>query len=247
MGSGARVGANLAGDGAVVRAVIVDLDDTLYPQSSWLAGACDAVAACAALEGVDEASMRQALSAALADGSDSGRVIDRALELAGASHIDIRPLLAVFGEHAPGRLPTYPGVLEALEYLSARVPIGLVTDGAPAGQQAKLDATGAGAYVSVVVFSDELGREHRKPDPTPFVRALETLGVAPEDAVMVGDRPDKDIEGASRAGMRALRVRTGEFASSPDHPLTWAVADDFPAACRLLRPLLAGRSGELGC
>jgi hypothetical protein len=43
------------------------------------------------------------------------------------------------------------------------------------------------------------------------------------------------VAGAAAAGIRAVRVRTGEYADLPDHPLTWATADDLPGALRFLR------------
>ncbi len=63
------------------------------------------------------------------------------------------------------------------------------------------------------VYSDELGRELRKPHPLPFVIALDRLGVAAGDAMFIGDRPGKDIGGAHALGMQAIRVRTGEHAT----------------------------------
>jgi len=50
-----------------------------------------------------------------------------------------------------------------------------------------------------------------KPAPEFFTRALETLGVPPEDAVMVGDDLEFDVGGAQRAGLRGVLVRTGKF------------------------------------
>ena len=43
-----------------------------------------------------------------------------------------------------------------------------------------------------------------KPHPTIFRAVLERLGVEPEDAAMVGDSLDDDIEGARALGMRAI-------------------------------------------
>ncbi len=52
-----------------------------------------------------------------------------------------------------------------------------------------------------------------KPDPTIFRVVLEELGVEPSAAVMVGDSPEDDVEGARALGMRAYLVdrdgRTG--------------------------------------
>jgi len=53
-----------------------------------------------------------------------------------------------------------------------------------------------------------------KPDPEPFRRALDDLGVAPERAVHVGDSLATDVAGAARAGLRAIRLRTDPEAES---------------------------------
>lgn len=60
----------------------------------------------------------------------------------------------------------------------------------------------------VVLASLEEGVE--KPDPRLFQICLDQMGVAPEDAVHVGDNPLDDVEGAYAAGMRAVLIdRTG--------------------------------------
>jgi HAD superfamily hydrolase (TIGR01662 family) len=55
-----------------------------------------------------------------------------------------------------------------------------------------------------LTFSDECGV--RKPEPQIFRRTLEAVGVAPGEAVHVGDDPVLDVEGARRAGMRVIQV-----------------------------------------
>jgi putative hydrolase of the HAD superfamily len=201
-----------------VAAVCFDLDDTLYPQASWLAGAWEAVADAATRTGIDRVRLLDALQAVSAQGSDAGRIIDRALERLGATDASIEALVAAFRSHAPAHLEPYPGVRDALAALRASVPLGLVSDGDPLIQQAKLAALGLAPCFSVVVWSDEYGREHRKPDPLPFRLAVEQLGVAAAEVVYVGDRPAKDVAGAVAAGLQAIRVRTGEWADAPDDP-----------------------------
>ncbi len=91
------------------------------------------------------------------------------------------------------------------------IKLALVTDGDPPLQAAKLAALGLAGRFAVVVYCDELGgRSARKPATAPFLAALEALGVSASRAVYVGDRPDKDVAGATAAGMRAVRVLTGE-------------------------------------
>jgi putative hydrolase of the HAD superfamily len=220
------------------RAVLFDLDDTLYEQATWLIGAWEAVVAAAAPR-VEPRSLRAALRAICARGSDRGAIIDRALARVGHADVAVAPLLARFRAHAPTRLAPYPGVADALEALHAQVAIGLVTDGNPTIQRNKLHALGLEAQFDIVVFSDELGREHRKPSPVPLLAALVGLGVDPRDAVYVGDRPDTDVAAALAAGMRAIRVRTGEFANRPDDPQPWATAPHAVSAIEGLLQLPA--------
>jgi putative hydrolase of the HAD superfamily len=205
-----------------IAAVCFDLDDTLYPQEQWLHGAWDAVAARAAVAGVDEAAMRAALRDIAAEGSDRGRIIDRALLRVGAPHIPVPPLVAAFRGYHAGTLEPFTGVRAGLARLAATVPLGIVSDGDPSIQRAKLDALGLAGAFHVVVWSDEHGREHRKPDPLPFRVAAELLAVDPVHVVYVGDRPDKDVVGAAAAGMVPVRVRTGEWEHQDDREECWA-------------------------
>jgi putative hydrolase of the HAD superfamily len=222
----------------VISAVLFDLDDTLYPQAAWLAGAWAAVAARGAALGLPESDLLAALHEIAARGTDRGRIIDRALERCGCSRRAIAPLVEAFRQHAPAKLSCYPRVVDELGALAALVPVGIVTDGDPVVQRAKVRALGLA--VDVVVCSDEDGRAHRKPQPRPFRRAVDALGVDAHRAVFVGDRPDKDVAGAISAGMLAVRVRTGEYASSPDEPVPWRSVATAAEAMHMLRHELTG-------
>jgi putative hydrolase of the HAD superfamily len=227
---------------STVQAVLVDLDDTLYPQAEFLDAAWQAVAEVAHERGVDREKLLPALRATAAEGSDRGHIIDRALSAAGcpaeALGTLMKPLLATFRAACPARLNPYPGVVEALVRLRRRVPLALITDGEVNGQGRKLCALGLAGAFDTVVFSDTWGREFRKPHRRPFEVALERLAVTADNAVMIGDRPDKDIAGAAGLPMRAIRVLTGEYGRRPDHPGTWMTAADFPTALGLLMPYL---------
>ncbi len=95
--------------------------------------------------------------------------------------------------------PEVPGVLAAL---AARgVPLGVVSnwDGRLPGVLADL---GLARFFDVVVVSYEVGVE--KPHPAIFERALDALGLPPEQVLHVGDRVREDVEGALALGMEAL-------------------------------------------
>jgi FMN phosphatase YigB (HAD superfamily) len=225
--------------------VVVDLDDTLYPQAEYLASAAAAVGAAAQAAGLDGAAVHTALTHELATGSDAGGTIDRALLAVGVPAADlprhVPALVAAFTGHTPPRLAPYPGVEDALRALAAAAPLACLTDGNPVIQAAKLAATGLQPLVPVVVVTDALGgRGVRKPHPLGLVTVAERLGLPAHRLLVIGDRPGKDVAVAAAVGARAVRIRQGEYAVAADEPRAWAVTGSFPSAARLALDALAG-------
>jgi putative hydrolase of the HAD superfamily len=92
-----------------------------------------------------------------------------------------------------------------------------------------LHRSGLLAPLKVLTFSDECGI--RKPDPEIFRLTLRQIGVAPEDAVHVGDDPILDVEGARDAGMTVIQVTPDGRATAPVKPdLVISGLRDLPAA-----------------
>ena len=63
---------------------------------------------------------------------------------------------------------------------------------------------GLAERLDVAVFSSEVGK--RKPHPAIFRRALEQLGVPPEETLYVADRLFEDVRGAAEVGMRTVQA-----------------------------------------
>lgn len=230
----------------MISAVLFDLDDTLFPQSAWLDGAWTAVARAGAEHGVDHRRLRHALVEIASEGTARGRIIDRALAAIGAADVPIDPLISAFRSHRPTTLPCYAGAAEALAELRDGVPLGLVTDGDVDIQRAKLHALGLDGAFDAIVLSDALGRELRKPHGAPFLRAVEELGVTAAATAFVGDHPEKDVEGSMLVGMRAVRVRTGEYGKQPSRRRPWMEVANVVEAVERLRPLLTRRIASRG-
>lgn len=66
----------------------------------------------------------------------------------------------------------------------------------------QLSGLGLAGYIDAVVTSADVGAV--KPRPEPLLRALGALGVAPHEALFVGDTVATDIEAAHAAGLRAV-------------------------------------------
>ncbi|XP_071497518.1 haloacid dehalogenase-like hydrolase domain-containing protein 2 [Diadema antillarum] len=76
-----------------------------------------------------------------------------------------------------------------------------------------------------------------KPEAAFFTEALKTLGCSPDEAVMIGDDVQGDVEGAQRANIKAILVKTGKYRPGDEAKITpapMAVCDDFSAAVDLL-------------
>jgi len=86
--------------------------------------------------------------------------------------------------------------------------------------------------VDAIVDSRSHGRV--KPHPTIFQAALAALGVTAEDAVMVGDSLEEDVEGARALGMRAILIDREDRHPNLDERLTDLYG--LPAALGLARP-----------
>jgi putative hydrolase of the HAD superfamily len=97
------------------------------------------------------------------------------------------------------RLHLYPHVREVLDILRERYPLALVTDAQTAYARAELHRVGLLDYFDPIVISGDHG--YRKPDRRLFQVALDRLGVAPENAVYVGNDMYRDIFGAREVGM----------------------------------------------
>lgn len=94
----------------------------------------------------------------------------------------------------------FDDVLPCLEWLhAAGVRIAAVTNASGGHQRAKIASLGLAGFVDHVVIAGEVGVA--KPDPAIFHEACTALGVAPEETAHVGDRLELDAVGAADAGL----------------------------------------------
>jgi HAD superfamily hydrolase (TIGR01662 family) len=119
----------------------------------------------------------------------------------------------------------YEDVADVLRAIHATgVQIGLIsnTQRSLASFQTHFELEG---LFSAAVSSADHG--YMKPHPSIFESALAQVGVAPAQAVMVGDSLAHDIEGARQLGMRAVLVwRSGQpVACPPDVPVIRTLRD----------------------
>lgn len=217
-----------------IRAVLIDLDDTLYPQSMFLEGAAHAVGERAHDLGLNRDHFTETFRSVLARGSDTGRTIDATLIELGCARDEVlrltAPLVSAFLQYRPLALTCYPHVPESLEKLSRHAELVCLTDGQPDLQRAKFTSLGIEDYFRTLMITDELGsRSLRKPATACLHRISEILTIPVRNFFVIGDRLDKDVALARFGGIGVYRVRQGEYRDVPS-PHDVETFDDFPSA-----------------
>ena len=78
-------------------------------------------------------------------------------------------------------------------------------------------------FFDAVITFDDSGE--RKPSSTPFEMALKKLKLKPQDSLMIGDWPDRDVVGAKQIGMRTAFAVYGDTFGTKYSGADWDIQD----------------------
>lgn len=117
----------------------------------------------------------------------------------------------------------FPEALDCLErWKRAGVALGLVTNGDATQQRYKIERWGLARLFDAIVIEGEFGAG--KPEAIVYRHALETLGAGPDEAWMVGDNLEFDVDGAQRAGVRGVWIdRDGRGLTDASAVVPWRI------------------------
>lgn len=151
------------------------------------------------------------------------------LEQHGAADPDLADRMFALYESAwPRYMRVYPEVPAVLDELARRYRLAIVSNGLASEQRMKIGPLGLDRHIEVTAISSELGT--RKPEPAIFRHVLEQLGVAPGEAIHVGDDFGADVVGARAAGLAAGVWLNRDDGLLQEHPTTVPVEVDFELA-----------------
>ena len=115
--------------------------------------------------------------------------------------------LELYAENTAQRSRLYPGVREGIDYMKSQgYQLGCVTNKAAQFTIPLLKHFGIHDEFGIVVSGDSLAV--KKPDPGPLLHAAEHFGVAPQDALMLGDSKS-DVTAARAAGFQIVCLSYG--------------------------------------
>ena len=204
-------------DLANVRAITLDLDDTLWPiwptiaraestLARWLAQNAPQTAALYASAETRIALRQQAVQAMADQAHDMSAMRRESIRLAlvqsGEDPALAEPAFDVFFAERH-RVDLFADVEESLDFLAARFPLVAVSNG-----NADLQRVGLARYFKAGISASILGVA--KPDVRIFLAGAQAAGVAAAHVLHVGDDAALDVLGAHAAGMQTVWVNRGE-------------------------------------
>jgi putative hydrolase of the HAD superfamily len=225
-------------------ALIFDLDDTLYPEITYVQSGFAAVAAAMQQRHGWNVAESLALMNEVLRTRGRGAVFDALLASRGAlTRKGVRDCVALYRHHEP-RIALAPEAETFLRRWPGRLY--LVTDGHKVVQAKKVEALNIRPRFERVYITHRYGVHHAKPSPYCFdlIRRAERCDWS--DLIYVGDNPVKDFVSLNALGGTTVRVLTGEHrgvAARPGHDGRHRV-DSLRDLESLLRALPTAANGD---
>lgn len=179
-----------------MKAVILDIDDTLYLERDYVKSGFEAVGASINLPEFGRCCWDLFVSGV------RGNTFDLAKAQFPTLDVPTSELVRLYREHRPKIRPC-EDAKAFIESTSCRLAV--VSDGPVSSQRAKYQALGLVPWVDCPIFTQEIRAP--KPSLCAFQLAAWTLNVRYEDCVYVADNPQKDFIAPKALGMRTIRMR----------------------------------------
>lgn len=192
--------------------LVLDLDDTLYEELSFVASGFRAVAAWGEERYGLDRSVSFSTMMMLLESQGRGRVFDTWLQGRGS----VRAALEVYRRHEPD-IALWPAAERLLQRHRGSA-LYLVTDGHKAVQARKVSALGLWTRVRGVYLTNRYGTVHAKPSPYCFELIARRERVPIDALIHVADNPAKDFVGLNPLGVTTVRVLTGQHAHTGARP-----------------------------
>lgn len=167
----------------MIKAVVFDLDDTLYPEEEYVKSGFHAIA-----DAFNDEDLYARLYSLFKEKKNN------VYQRAGFSEEQCKRCIEIYRSHFPDISLDDETETLLKKLKKSGYKLGIITDGRPEGQRNKIKALGLEEMMDCIIVTDEMGGiEYRKPDPKAFQFMQEALGVEFNEMMYVGDNPEKDF------------------------------------------------------
>ncbi|MBS3136201.1 HAD-IA family hydrolase [Candidatus Woesearchaeota archaeon] len=197
----------------MIKAVIFDLDNTLVDFFKMKHMSVEAAASAMVDAGLDRKTgsiMKKLFEHYDEHGWEDQRIFQKYLKKE-IGRIDYKILAYAINAYRRVRvsfLEAYPHVLSTLISLKIKgIKLALVTDAPKLQAWIRLNAMKLDTLFDVIIAYEDTRR--LKPSKEPFTLALKNLGLRPDECLMVGDMPERDMRGAKKLGIKTCFAKYG--------------------------------------
>jgi putative hydrolase of the HAD superfamily len=213
----------------MIKLVIFDLDNTLTDfmrmKESAVDGAVDAMID-AGLRLPAETIKNKIYEVYEKRGIEFQGVFDQVLEelLGEVDHKVLAAGVVAYRRAKEAALVLYPHVRVTLfELIKRGIRLAVISDAPRKEGWLRLCYLQLHHMFDMVLTFEDTGE--RKPSPVPFRQVLEHFGVEPENAMMVGDWPERDVQGAVQLGIVSVFARYGDRAGVVESGAKYEIND----------------------
>ncbi|KKN36538.1 hypothetical protein LCGC14_0772740 [marine sediment metagenome] len=190
-----------------MKAILIDLDDTLFSELSYVhSGYKEVAEAIADYNGLDSEDVLNQMKYQLSKYGRIG-VFDNVKKYFETDSLDTSSLVNLYRAHSPN-IELYWKAEEGLRMLRRKFKLAIVTDGHPTVQRKKIKALDLNNLVDEVIYC--MDYDAPKPSLIPYFEAIDKLGVEIEDVIIVGDDPYYDMKAAALLGVTSYRLLQGK-------------------------------------
>ena len=144
-------------------------------------------------------------------------------------HVDYKILAAGIVAYRRAReaaLVLYPHVrVTLIQLLSRGLKLAVISDAPRQEAWLRLCYLQLHHMFDMVLTYEDTGEY--KPSPAPFRKVLEKMGIAPSEALMVGDWPERDIVGAAELGIKTVFARYGDTFGTKESGADFEIKDVY--------------------
>ena len=215
----------------MIKAIIFDLDNTLLDFVKMKQFAVKAAITAMIEAGLDvdeEKAYKDIFDLYVEKGWENQQVFDDYLNqtVGKVSNKILAAGIVSYRRAREATLLVYPNVNKTLiELIKMGIKLSVVSDAPSREAWMRLYYLNLHHVFDPVLTFDDTGV--RKPSPKPFEMALDILQAKPDEVLMIGDWPERDVVGAKQIGMKTIFARYGDTFGTVDSGADWDVNDIY--------------------